>query len=209
MGGFEITVTMFLMAVISVISLYADSEASLKAKLIFNPYKINRLNQYYRFITSGFIHSGLGHLFSNMFVLYFFGTAVEKNSGMDALQMVLLFVLGVIVASIPTFFRYKDLPHYNALGASGGVSSVLFFSIIYDPIAQFTLYIPFGIPFRAFIFGAIYLAFSYYMDQKSNDNVNHNAHLYGALFGIAYAFIMIPDRAGVFFQTIAKWFTDF
>lgn len=203
MSSIDITVTMFLMAIISVISLYADSDQKVKAKLLMNPYRTHRLKEYYRFISSGFVHSGLGHLFSNMFVLYFFGTAVESAIGPT--RMMILFFLGVFVSDIPTYLKYKELPHYNSLGASGGVSSVLFCYIVYDPLNIFTLYIPIPIDFVAFLFGAIYLAFSYYQGKKSNDNINHDAHLYGALFGIAYAFLVVPTEASLFYQRVSGW----
>lgn len=201
----NITVTMFLIALISVISLYADNTPQVKAKLLLNPYRTHRMKEYHRLLSSGFVHSGLGHLFFNMFTLYLFGELLEFTIG--AMLFVTLFIVGVIVSDIPTFLKYKHLPHYNSLGASGGVSAVLFCTIIFYPTQGLGLiFIPIYIP--AFIFGALYLGYTYYQSKRSNDNINHDAHLYGALFGIAFAFFARPDLSSQFIQTIGAWFTD-
>ncbi|MGB0525626.1 MAG: rhomboid family intramembrane serine protease [Flammeovirgaceae bacterium] len=196
-----ITVTMFMIALICAISLYAENNPQVKAKLILNPYRTLRMKEYYRLLSSGFIHGGLNHLIFNMFTLYFFGEAVEQTIGAE--WFIALFLIGIIVSDLPTFFKYKDLPHYNSLGASGGVSAILFCSIVFDPIRGigFIIFIP------GFIFGAIYLIYSYYQSKRSNDNINHDAHMYGALFGILYAFIASPALASQFLSRITDWIT--
>jgi membrane associated rhomboid family serine protease len=109
------------------------------------------------------------------------------------LYYVLLFVLGVVVANIPSYLKYKEMPHYNSLGASGGVSAILFCSIVYSPVSNIYLY--FAIPIKGFIFAVLYLIYSHHASKKGGDNINHDAHMYGAFFGVAFAFIADFDLA--------------
>ena len=201
-----ITFTMYAMAFICAISLYAENNAKVKAKLIFNPYRVARLKEYYRLLTSGFIHGGLAHLAFNMFTMYWFGTSVEKDLGHT--HFILLFVLGVIISDIPTFLKYKDVPHYNSLGASGGVAALVFCSIIYNPLS--TLYIfPIPFPITGFLLGVAYLIYSYFQSKNARDNINHDAHLFGALFGVVYAFFANPQKASTFLEKIIGWINSF
>lgn len=56
-------------ALISLAALYAVPQ--MFDKLMMMPYRVSRENTWYEFISSGFIHAGMGHLFLNMFVLFF------------------------------------------------------------------------------------------------------------------------------------------
>lgn len=151
-------------------------------RLILTPYWIERKNEYYRFITSGFIHADYMHLAFNMISLYFFGDQVEASIGRG--MYILLYVLGLIISDVPTYFKNKNNSNYASLGASGAVSSVIFASIVFYPIREICLY---GfICFSAFIFGILYLAYSYYMDKRNNDRINHSAHFYGAVVGLVF-----------------------
>lgn len=178
-------------ALVSITAFYKQGEME---KFLFWPAVIKERKQYYRFITSGFIHADWMHLIFNMITLYYFGGFVESafhqlfGSGI----YVLFYLLAMIVADLPTFFKYKDTYAYRALGASGAVSGVLFASILFAPWAKiYILFIPIGIP--AFIFGALYLIFCAYMNKRGGDNINHSAHLFGALFGIIFTYILWPD----------------
>jgi membrane associated rhomboid family serine protease len=191
----------FIFIIITVLaSLYAWQKPALMQKWMMNPYRVNNNNEYYRFITSGFIHADFQHLFFNMFSFFMFSQMVEQRMGV--LHFVILYIAGIIISDLPTFFKYKHVPHYNSLGASGGVSSVIFASVLLSPLD--TLYLYF-IPMKAFIFGVLYLILSYYMAKKGGDNINHDAHFYGAVFGLVYPAIMIPGAISNFFAEIANW----
>lgn len=197
-----ITVTMYMIAIICAISLYAENQPQVKGKLLLNPYRVFRLKEFHRLLTSGFVHGGMMHLLVNMVTMYFFGYVVEATLG--GVQFVALFILGVIISDIPTLLKYKDAPHYNSLGASGGIAAVLFCSVIFYPTQE--LYLYFAIPIPGYVFALAYLAYSYYQSKNARDNINHDAHMYGALFGIAYAFIAAPDIASKFLSTIIESF---
>jgi membrane associated rhomboid family serine protease len=168
---------------------------------------ISNRQQYYRFITSGFIHADHVHLFFNMFSLYFFGTTIEYIFGIvfessGTLYFIALYILGIIVSDIPSYMKHRNNPGYNALGASGGVASVIFASIIFQPLANIYIYF---IPVPGFILGIAYIFFSWYQGKKANDNVNHDAHLYGAVFGVLFCAVLYPQSLPQFIEQIKAW----
>ncbi len=203
------TVTLVLIALIAAISFYAWSKPELQMKFMMTPYRVKHHNEYYRFLTSGFIHSGYIHLFFNIFTLFFFGQQMEYIfefffPGKSTLYFLILFVVGVIVSDIPTFIRYQNSPGYNSLGASGGVSALVFSFILFNPTEKlYILFIPIGIP--GFILGSLFLVYSYYQAKNSADNINHSAHLYGALFGLIFSVIVQPTILMRFVNALANW----
>ncbi len=204
-----LTLTNIFVAVTVILSLYAFSNQKIFVDLMFNPYKINSRRQYYRFITSGFIHNDHIHLIFNMIALYYFGAGVEynfrKTFGGDLAPVYFgaLYLIGIVVADVPTYFKNQNNPGYNAVGASGGVSSVVLAFILFDPLSKITLY--FFVPISGFIFAVLYIVYSWYSSRKANDNINHDAHLYGALFGIVFCVILHPAVVPEFFEQISDW----
>jgi membrane associated rhomboid family serine protease len=201
-------ITYLLIGVTVAVSLYAFKERSVLAKLIMNPYQISKNKQYYRFASSGFIHNDHMHLIFNMFSLYFFGRAVEMIFGiifgeLAVVYFIGLYLLGIIVSDIPTFLKNKNNPRYNSLGASGGVAAVIFAFILFSPLDKICIYFALCIP--GFILGTLYVVFSWYQGRKSNDNINHDAHLYGALFGLIYCIIVYPRSLSIFWDEIRTW----
>lgn len=186
-------------------SFYAWNRRDIYQKWILNPYRIHHQNEYWRFLTSGFIHINYTHLFFNMFALFFFGQNVAYYFGQQGnLLMLALYLLGIMVSDIPTYIKYRNLPHYNSLGASGGVAAVVFSSIVFDPLNPiYLLFIPIGIP--GFILGGLYILYSYYQGKRMNDNVNHDAHLYGALFGVLFTVLLKPQVISRFLEQISQW----
>ena len=204
----ELNYTIILIIISTITSIYGWKNPSLQNKWMFNPYAVNHGKQYYRFLSSGFIHSNSMHLLFNMIALYFFGGVIERiyenTFGSFGMALYLItYLVGIIVANLRTFFKYKDSSYYNSLGASGGVASVLFASILYRPTVGMCIYFAFCMP--AFILGAFYLVYSYYSGKRMGDNVNHDAHLFGSLFGIAFTAILRPMVLVEFIQQIAEF----
>lgn len=201
-------ITYILIGITVAVSFLAWEKKILLSKLMMNPYRIHRNNEYYRFITSGFIHNDHMHLLLNMFSFYFFGLAVEQVFGYvfgDAggIYYIVLYVLAIIISDLPSYQKFKNHPGYNSLGASGGVSAVIFAFIIFQPLAPICLFAALCLP--GFIMGTVYVIFSYYQGRKSNDNVNHDAHLYGALFGLVFCMVLYPASISDFFTQIRQW----
>jgi membrane associated rhomboid family serine protease len=186
-------------------SFYAWNRPEIYEKWILNPYKVKHQKEYWRFITSGFVHINYMHLFFNMFALFFFGQHVAYYFGPQGnILMITLYLLGIVIADIPTYLKYQDVPKYNSLGASGGVAAVVFSSIMFEPLNPiYIMFIPIGIP--GFILGALYLVYSYYQGKRMSDNINHDAHLFGAIFGLAFTVILRPGVVISFVQQISNW----
>ena len=201
-------ITYVIIAITTLLSIRAFQSSTLLASLIMNPYLTDQKQQYYRFITSGFIHKDYTHLLWNMISFYFFGTAIEQEFSLlfgsaGQFYFVALYLLAIVVSDIPTYLKHRTNPAYNSLGASGGVSAVIFAYIIFEPLSEICLY--FAICMPGFILGALYILFSWYQGKKANDNINHDAHLYGALFGLIFCIIMAPGSIPHFLEQISTW----
>jgi membrane associated rhomboid family serine protease len=189
-------------------SFLAWNQPNLFSQLMMNPYAISHRNQYYRFITSGLIHKDHMHLLFNMFSFFFFGLAIERvfrevYSDLGGIYFIILYVIAIVVSDLPTYFKNKNNPGYNSLGASGAVSAIIFAYIIFQPLQSICLYIALCMP--GFIMGLLYIGFSYYQGRKANDNINHDAHLYGALFGLLFCIVTFPASIPQFIDQIRNW----
>jgi membrane associated rhomboid family serine protease len=193
-----------------VASIYAWEKKEYYYKWMMNPYRIRTggSDQYYRFITSGFIHGDWVHLIFNMIALYSFGIYLEgwlfEYTGASyQLYYYGIYLTALIISDIPTYLKHKNNPAYNSLGASGAVSAIVFAYVLLNPLGTLTLY--FFIDLPAFIFGFIYLIYSYYAGKKMLGGINHDAHLYGAVFGVVVILLIHPSSLPEFFDQIETW----
>ncbi len=178
----------------SIISFLSFSNRRLMDALIFWPPAISMQHQYYRFLTCGLIHADFMHLAFNMFTLYFFGTALENyymgELGLQHYYYPILYTSALIAANVPTYLKRKDDYNYRSLGASGAVCAVLFAFILIRPWDTVALFSFLKMP--AILYAVLFLGYSIYMSRKGGDNVNHDAHLWGALFGILFTAAVHP-----------------
>lgn len=188
--------TLFIIIITTVVSILAFSQADIFERLKFNPWLIKNSRQWYRFFTYGLLHADWIHLLINMMVLYSFGDNVEQAFrlyfGPKATVYYLALYIGALAISvIASYQKQKENYSYNAVGASGAVSAVVFSSIILFPWGKIFLFlIPFPIP--APIFGILYLIYSAWMARKAQDNIGHDAHFWGAVFGIVFTIALKP-----------------
>lgn len=185
--------TLFIVVVTAFISIMAFNNTSVFRKLLLNPYLVNSERQYYRLLTHGFIHADWLHLIVNMFVLYSFGNAIESQFDYLAYKgymiypkvwFLLLYILGIVFASLPTLYKRRNDSSYNCVGASGAVSAVVFCHIFFAPFQKIYFYL--AIPLPGIVFGIAYLIYSQYMSKREMDNINHDAHFTGAVFGFLF-----------------------
>lgn len=176
-------------------------------RFIFSPYMVKHANQWYRFITCGLLHGDLFHLGVNMYVLYSFGNAVEYyyriTFGHNSwIYFLILYVSSIFAANATTYSKQQNNPDYRSLGASGAVSAVVFAAILFNPFSKITLY--FAIELPGIVLGVIYLGYTYYMSKKGSgaDNINHDAHLYGALYGFAFTLVLKPALFSAFIHKL-------
>jgi membrane associated rhomboid family serine protease len=176
-----------IIVITAAISIYAMNRPEVLNKLMLSPYKVIHNNEYYRIITHGFIHSGGMHLAINLFVLWEFGRVVEKEFGAS---FPFLYFGAIIVAAIPAITKHKNNRNYNSLGASGAVSAILMAFIVAHP--THTLLLFFVIPIPAILAGLLFFIFERSMQKRGGTGIAHDAHLYGAGFGLVYALIINP-----------------
>ena len=188
-----LTITLSIILLTSVISFTGFSNQKVQDDLIFYPPAITNRNQWYRFVTSGLIHADIMHLLFNMYSFYLFGELVERTfvqifGESGKIIYLLLYIISLIVCLLPTYFNNQNNYHYRSLGASGAVSAVIFAGIFLYPTMGMGIFpIPFHIP--GFVFGPLYLILSAYLAKKGQGNINHSAHIWGAIFGIVFLII--------------------
>lgn len=182
-----------------VTSIYAFNDHTLFGKFMLHPYSVYRKNKIYTIITSGMIHADWMHLIFNMITFFFVGFALEAQIG--SLRFGLIYLLSLVLSDIPSIYKHKDDFWYNSLGASGAISGVLFSFILFYPLTPFYLFfIPIGIP--AVLFGGLYLLYCAYASRQSRDNINHDAHFFGALTGIIITILIVPGIVEHFLSSL-------
>lgn len=180
------------------ISIAAFNNENLVNKLILWPRYMNDPQEYYRLLTSGFIHADWNHLIFNMVSLYFIGSSAESILGMGFLT---LYLTGIIISSLPSFLKHRKNSYYRSLGASGGVAAIMFFFIYFAPWSKlYIIFLPIGIP--AMLFGVLYLVYEAYMAKKGGGTMNHDAHFWGAVYGLVYALIIDPTHGKLFINAV-------
>ena len=196
-----------IIALTVLISLQANKKNQLTQKLLYIPFRLKENNEYYRLVSHIFIHADISHLAFNMISLYFLGSTLEHSLidiygfNLGACYFLILYFLGAIYASLPSFLKHQDNPAYRSLGASGAVSAVIFAAILWDPSMLLgIMFLPFPIP--AYIFGPIYLAIEYFSMKRGGTGIAHDAHLGGAIFGILFVLLLNFEKGKEFIDLI-------
>jgi membrane associated rhomboid family serine protease len=211
-----LSVTLIITIITVLVSIAGFRSEKVINDLIFYPPAVTENKQYYRFITCGFIHADIAHLAFNMLSFYLFSNGLVEpafikffgNNGKTAL--VSMYLLALIVCLLPTYFKNKYNQNYRSLGASGAVSAVVFAGLMISPLSQIGFFvIPPIIP--GFIFGPLYLIASAYMEKRGGDNINHSAHIWGAIFGLIFIIIATKlysdtDIISSFVDDVKFWF---
>jgi membrane associated rhomboid family serine protease len=213
-----LTITLIIIILTVLVSVSAFTNEKLMNNLIFYPPAVTYNKQWYRFITCGLIHADFFHLAFNMYTFYIFGMEMRNSVEGEFMRIfqekgkvlyLLMYVSALVVCLLPTYSRHKNDSSYRSLGASGAVSAVLFAAILLNPLEELTiLFLPIGIP--GFIFAILYLGISTYLDKRGGGNINHSAHLWGALYGIAFvivcAYLFSDEKVlEIFFEKIRRF----
>ncbi|NBY25655.1 MAG: rhomboid family intramembrane serine protease [Chitinophagaceae bacterium] len=184
--------TQIIIFITAIVSIVAFSSTTIKEQLLFKPVLIQKRNEWYRFFTSGLIHADWEHLLFNMLTLYLFGEGLEAQFNRDnlfgengAILYSTLYISAFPFSMITSYWKHKQNTRYASLGASGAVSAILFASILLNPTIKIGFFIlPPVIP--GFVFGPAYLLLSSYLNKKGKDNINHAAHIAGAIYGVIF-----------------------
>ena len=190
-----------IIVVTACISIYAMKRPEVLRKMMLSPYQVVHNNAYYRILTHGFVHADGMHLAINLFVLWEFGSVVEMEFGEE---FPFLYFGAIIAASIPAIVKHKNNISYNSLGASGAVSAVLMAFIVAHP--SHTLLLFFVIPIPAILAGLLFFIFERSMQKRGGTGIAHDAHIYGAGFGLIYALIKDPNGLSNMFSALTGLF---
>ena len=199
----RLSTNLIIIAITCVVSFMAFGNSALIQKLILWPPAISRDKQYYRLLSYGLVHADPMHLLFNMFTLYFFGRAMEPlyTSYLGPLGYVIFYCGGLIVSILPTYLRNRGNSRYRSLGASGAVSAALFAFILLQPWETILVFV---IPMPAILYAVLYVVYEFYLERQGTDNINHNAHLWGAGYGVLFTVLMEPRVIGVFFTQLTR-----
>lgn len=203
------SITIILIGITLVASLLAFNNEDLMRKWILNPYLVHHKKQWWRMITSGFIHADFMHLFFNLFAFYGFGMAVENYYAAifeeKGIFFYLLLYLGaIVIANGPSLQKNKDNHYYNSLGASGAVSAVIFAAILFQPWSKIYFFGVIGVP--GILMGPLYLFIEYRMGKQGGTGINHDAHFWGAIFGLLFTLALKPKLLMYFFDQLMSGF---
>jgi membrane associated rhomboid family serine protease len=184
-------VTLILIASVVLVTLLAWAYKPMQHALMLTPYKVRKKWEVYRLLTAGWLHGDISHLLVNMLGLYFFTEHVIRV--LDVTRFLFLYISAVVVAFIPTTLRHMRNPDYHSAGASGAVAAVMFSAVLLNPKLKLALlFLP--IPVPGLVFALAYLAYSVWQSYSSSDNINHDAHLSGALYGAVLTYLFEPAR---------------
>jgi membrane associated rhomboid family serine protease len=201
-------VTTIILIATGLISWQAFNNSGLYEKMMYNPYRVKHEKQYYRLLSHTLIHADFFHLLLNMFVFYSFGRIMETylsvkyGTGNGSLLFLVLYAAGALTATLPALRKHSDNYGYNAVGASGAVSAVMMAYMILFPLSEIGF---FFIPMKAFIGVVVFFAFEHFMNRSGKTNIAHDAHIWGALFGIMFIFFLQPQSLVAFFTSIRSY----
>ena len=199
----HVSLTIVIVAITVLVSWRAFNDRALLERLILWPPAVERRKQYDRLLTHGFIHADWMHLLFNMITLWSFGSAVERvfSEWITPVGYVLFYLSAIVIAILPTYIGHRQDANYRSLGASGGVSAVLFAFILFDPWSKLIIF-PIPVPIPAFLFAILYIGYSIWMDRRGGGNVNHSAHLWGAAYGVLFTLVLEPRVFAHFTRTL-------
>ncbi len=193
--------TYIIIAITVIISLMCFNNRELFYRLAFIPSQISEDfgPNAYRFISHAFVHSDFPHLGFNMLTLFFFGPPLEQRLS-SPWEFIFFYLSSAIVASSFSYQRQKKNVAYVSVGASGAVSAVLMSLVLYAPWA--TIYISFFVPIYYVLYAIFFIIYSRYMDRRGGDNIAHDVHLVGAIYGLLYMALLHPESLSFFWTQI-------
>ena len=158
----------------------------------------------WQLVTYGFLHDmyGLSHILFNMFGLWMFGRDLERLMGP---QRFLIYYMTCVIGAgvVQLVVAGMQGGTWPTLGASGGVSAIIFSWIIFYPTQS--IYIWGLLPLPGFLLGVLFLVYSYYEGKRLGGRINHDAHLFGALFGIVFTIVTVPAVIESFFDQLMRF----
>ena len=202
----DISITLLIIVFTALVSYRGFNNYTVIDRLKHFPAREAAMKEYYRLLTSGFVHADWTHLLVNMFVLYSFGDYIERYIVNEFGQVpgriiyLVMYLCNIVIANIPTLLSKKNTGTFSSIGASGAVSGIVFIYILMNPWAM--LYLFFIIPVPAIIAGVGYLIYSSWAANHGRGRLDHSAHFAGALAGMLMIILLRRELVDEFFHRL-------
>lgn len=180
-----------LLTLITVISSYQG----LQNKVFFDKYAFNiegvlKYKEYYRLISSGFLHGSWWHLLFNLYALFSFGETLESVIG--GTNFMFIYFVSLIGGNVLSLYIHRFDSQYSSIGASGAVCGIIFATIVIFPNMEIGMFLmPFSL--TSWMYGLLFVFISIYGIKSRISNIGHDAHLGGALLGMLVAVGLYPE----------------
>ncbi len=159
-------------------------------KYLFRVDDILKKKEYYRLVSSGFLHAGWLHFGFNMIALIGFSLSLEMEMGW--FKFIVIYAASLIGGNLFALWIHKNHGDYSALGASGAISGIVLSSIVLYPQGEISLIlIPIGFP--SWLFAILFIVISILGIKAKFGNIGHEAHLGGALVGVFVTLLLKPS----------------
>lgn len=198
------SVHIIIIIITCVVSILAFTSNALISKCQLNAWSVIKRKEFFRMLSYGFVHADWVHLLINMIVLWSFGKVLiyyfdMTFAGNGSSMFLFLYLTAIPVSVILTVKKNKGNPNYNAVGASGAVSAIIYATIFLKPYSLFYFW---GIPIPGIVFGIAYLIYSGIMAKRNVGNVGHDAHFWGAVYGLIFPGLFKPSLFLEFFKQL-------
>ena len=196
----------FAITIITVILSYLGiKDSNFTEKYLLSSEGVHFKKEYIRLISSGFLHVDIWHLMFNMLALVGFGYEFEKENGI--FLFILIYFSSILAGSGMGLFNNRMNPDYQAVGASGGISGIVFAYILSSKPGDILIFFTIPMQMPDWLFGFLYLGLSFFAMRKIKNNIGHDAHLGGAFAGIILISIFktnqVLERPYLFFGILA------
>jgi len=197
-----VLITLAIILITAGVSIAAFKNGRLLEKLILWPPPIQSKREWWRLLSYGLVHADGQHLLFNMITLFFFGSVIAQlyTARLGVLGFPLFYASALLVSILPSYLNNRNNPRYRSLGASGAVSAVMFAYIL---LAPWSMILVFVIPVPAIIYAIAYTAYAVMAQRQGGSNINHNAHLTGAAYGVLMTMILFPSAFPLFLDQLA------
>ncbi len=204
------SLTLLLLILTVAVSAWAFEDPMVFYKFQHHPFTEIRQKEYFRWLTSGFLHADYMHLGINMFVFYQFGGIVEQYyttvfEGLTGRILYLVLYAGSIIAgALPSYFKHQNNESYVAVGASGGVAGIMFAFALFSPASKIMMWGIKALSLYTIIWAVLYLIYEQWAGRRGRDNIGHDAHFWGAIFGFVASAMIIPNALPHFVAQVER-----
>lgn len=197
----DVLINLAIIAITTIVSLLAFNDGRMLERLVLWPPAVQRQKQWWRLVSYGLVHADGTHLLFNMLTLFFFGSLIAQlfTLRFGVAGFPLFYASALVVSILPSYLNNRGNPRYRSLGASGAVSAVMFAYILLQP---WSLIFVWFIPVPAILYAIAYTVYAVMAQRQGLTNVNHNAHLTGAAYGVLVTMVAFPTAFPLFLRQL-------